>query len=330
MLARFGATIKELSTSLVSFAGAITTINNQARLIDATTAAFDRLGVKLLAFPKLSDIQPAIDGIKAVSQASPTPESAQAFTVWNAAFTGFNQNMVIMSAYPQLVAQLVPMFQQLTMVTNSMGNELNLIAQVPFANFLGLAQGLTALGKSTPTFEQAEAFSEWNEGFQMFANTAMQITGLTESLGTIATTMDATALAIMNLADAFRELSKVDTDALDDIPWVRMTAFSAAGGKIQLVQSANKSFNVTQDTAKNIETLKTSDKVNSEKLLKDNTELIRLSKNIQSLITVLATGQQLQTAPIRLEIDGRQVTNVIQRRADNNMGQGGTTGGKTG
>jgi uncharacterized protein YvpB len=55
--------------------------------------------------------------------------------------------------------------------------------------------------------------------------------------------------------------------------------------------------------------------------------MVRLSKNIQSLIAVLATGRELQSAPIQLQIDGKTVTNVIQKRVSNGQGQGPNTGG---
>jgi hypothetical protein len=324
LMSQFGTTIKNLSDTLVTFAGAITKINSEAVQLDATTAAFERLGGKLLEFPKLSDIQPAIDGIKAVSQASPTPESAQAFYVWNTAFTGFNQNMVTMSGYPQLVAQLVPMFEQLTMVTNKMGNELNLISQVPFANFLGLAAGLKALGLATPTFEMGERLSVWNEEFGSFTNTILTLTTVSEGLLSVATNMDSTAIALLHLADAFKEFARIDIDAINSLPWIRMTAFAAAGGKITVAQQANKSFNVTQDTAKNIESIKSADKIQAEKVLKDSSELIKLTKNVQALVTVLAQGdvisEQQRTASIKLFMDGTVVSKALTKREANKVG----------
>ena len=89
-----------------------------------------------------------------------------------------------------------------------------------------------------------------------------------------------------------------------------MTAFAAAGGKIVLAQSANNSFNIAQDTAKNI-----------EKLAADSKANVQISKNLQALLGVLADSKD---AAFQLNIDGSAVTKMITKReADRKAGAGG-------
>jgi signal transduction histidine kinase len=86
-----------------------------------------------------------------------------------------------------------------------------------------------------------------------------------------------------------------------------MTAFAGAGGRITLAQSANNSFNIAQDTAKNIEKLATDTKSN-----------LQVSKNLQALIAVLADNGESATQVI---IDGKNIATMIKRRNDNIKGR---------
>jgi hypothetical protein len=104
-------------------------------------------------------------------------------------------------------------------------------------------------------------------------------------------------------------LAEVNVKAVNDLPWIRMTAFAAAGGKIVLAQSANNSFNIAQDSAKNI-----------EKLAADSKANVQISKNLQALLGVLAGNNN---AAFSLNIDGRAVTDMITKReADRKAGAG--------
>jgi ribosomal protein S8E len=63
-------------------------------------------------------------------------------------------------------------------------------------------------------------------------------------------------------------------------------------------------------------------------LVKLNTsanELVRLNKNLQSLIDAMLTNNQ-NDGQIRLMIDGKQVTRVIKRREENETASSPTTG----
>ena len=118
--------------------------------------------------------------------------------------------------------------------------------------------------------------------------------------------METTTLAFINLASALDRLAEVNVKAVNDLPWIRMTAFAAAGGKIVLAQSANNSFNIAQDTAKNI-----------DKLAADTKANVQISKNLQALLGVLAENNN---AAFALSIDGRAVTSMIQKRQDDRKG----------
>jgi hypothetical protein len=122
--------------------------------------------------------------------------------------------------------------------------------------------------------------------------------------------IDTFANALYNLSSALERLGSVNTKSIDNLPWLKMTAFAAAGGKIVLAQSANNSFNIAQDTAKNIEKLATDTKAN-----------VQISKNLQALLAVLADNG---SAAFSLNIDGKAVTNMITKReADRKAGAGG-------
>jgi hypothetical protein len=127
-----------------------------------------------------------------------------------------------------------------------------------------------------------------------------------QTLGSVAPLMETTSVAFMNLASALQSLAAVNTKAINDIPWIRMTAFAGAGGRITLAQSANNSFNIAQDSAKNIATLATDTKAN-----------LQVSKNLQALIAVLANEN---TAGTQLIIDGKAVADMLTRRDDNRKG----------
>jgi hypothetical protein len=123
----------------------------------------------------------------------------------------------------------------------------------------------------------------------------------------IASGIDTFSISIENLSSALERLASVNTKAINDIPWLKMTAFGASGGKITLAQSANNSFNIAQDSAKNI-----------EKLAKDSNSNLQVSKNLQALMAVLADNGN---AAFQLSIDGRQVTEMIKKRADDRKAQ---------
>jgi hypothetical protein len=115
--------------------------------------------------------------------------------------------------------------------------------------------------------------------------------------------IDAFSTALANLAPVLERLAEINTKSIDDIPWNKMAAFAHAGGKIVLAQGANNSFNLTQDTARNIEKLATDTKAN-----------LQVSKNLQALIAILADNGDSATQVI---IDGKNIVNMIKRREDN-------------
>jgi hypothetical protein len=123
----------------------------------------------------------------------------------------------------------------------------------------------------------------------------------------ISTGIDTTTMALTNMALALREVAKINTTNLTKVPWKDMAGFSAAKGNFVLAQSANNNFNIQQESAKNI-----------EKLAKDSNANLQVSKNLQALMAVLADNGN---AAFQLNIDGRAVTNMIQKRAEDRKGQ---------
>ena len=108
---------------------------------------------------------------------------------------------------------------------------------------------------------------------------------------------------LTDIATALSGLASVDTKLINDLPWKEMTKFSNAGGRITLAQSATGNFNLSQDTAKNIAHMD-----------QQITQLVLVNKNLQALMAVMTDNAQAATV---LQIDGRQVTDMIKRRADN-------------
>jgi hypothetical protein len=131
-------------------------------------------------------------------------------------------------------------------------------------------------------------------------------TGISGLIG-MSSGIDTFSTALANLAPVLERLAEINTKSIDDIPWQKMAAFAHAGGKIVLAQGANNSFNLTQDTARNIEKLATDTKAN-----------LQVSKNLQALIAILADNGDSATQVI---IDGKNIVNMIKRREDNIKGR---------
>ena len=125
----------------------------------------------------------------------------------------------------------------------------------------------------------------------------------------IAGSIDVVSSAFLNLAYALDRLASVNTKALNDVPWIRMTAFAGAGGRITLAQSANNSFNIAQDTAKNIEKMA----ANTEVMVKLNNTIAKLIK--EGFFGGETTGQ------MKLYIDGKDVSTSMKRYQSNTQNQ---------
>jgi hypothetical protein len=161
-----------------------------------------------------------------------------------------------------------------------------------------VGSGMSSVATATTDYLTADRTAAING----FASSIGYLNSQLMGLGGIAPMMETASLAFINLASALDRLAEVNTKSINDIPWIKMIAFANAGGKIVLAQSANNSFNIAQDSAKNIEKLATDSKAN-----------LQISKNLQALMAVLADSG---TAAFQLNIDGRAVTNMIQKRAE--------------
>jgi hypothetical protein len=150
---------------------------------------------------------------------------------------------------------------------------------------------------------QANSLNEIAEGMNAYASAVSFAANGIAGLISMSTGIDTFSNALTNLSMALERMSEVNTKSIDDLPWLKMAAFAHAGGKIVLAQGANNSFNLTQDTARNIEKLATDTKAN-----------LQVSKNLQALIAVLADNGDSATQVI---IDGKNIVNMIQKRNDN-------------
>jgi len=130
----------------------------------------------------------------------------------------------------------------------------------------------------------------------------MQLLGTMQIFSAISSGIDVTSAALINMASALSEVAKIDTTNLSKVPWDKMAGFSKQNGNFVLAQSANNNFTIAQDSAKNI-----------EKLTADTKANVQISKNLQALMAVLAENRD---AAFSLNIDGRAVTSMIQKRQD--------------
>jgi len=129
----------------------------------------------------------------------------------------------------------------------------------------------------------------------------------------IASSIDVISAAFINLASALDRLASVNTKALNDVPWIRMTAFAGAGGRITLAQSANNAFNIAQDTAKNI-----------EKMAGNTEAMVKLNNTMAKLLKEGFFGGE--TSSMKLFIDGKDMNHSMKRYKDNTK-NGGPNGG---
>jgi len=124
----------------------------------------------------------------------------------------------------------------------------------------------------------------------------------------IAGSIDVVSSAFLNLAYALDRLASVNTKALNDVPWIRMTAFAGAGGRITLAQSANNSFNIAQDTAKNI-----------DKMAANTEVMVKLNNTIAKLLKEGFFGSE--SSQMKLYIDGKDVSTSMKRYNSNTQNQ---------
>jgi hypothetical protein len=132
----------------------------------------------------------------------------------------------------------------------------------------------------------------------------MQLLGTMQIFSQIAAGIDLTTMALTNMATALSVVSRIDTSNLTRVPWKEMSGFSQSNGNFVVAQSANNNFNITQDTAKNIDKMAT----NTEAMVKLTNTLVKLTKE------GFFGGE---TSSMKLYIDGKDVNSSMKRYKDN-------------
>ena len=186
-----------------------------------------------------------------------------------------------------------------TAISTAIGSFNANLANFNMESATAVSEGMTSVANTTTTYLTADRTAAING----FASSIGYLNSQLIGLGGIAPMMDTAAAAFINLASALDRLAEVNAKSINDLPWLKLIAFANAGGKITLAQSANNSFNIAQDSAKNIEKLSADTKAN-----------LQVSKNLQALMAVLAHENAAGT---QLIIDGKAVTSMIERRDDN-------------
>ncbi|CAB4143118.1 hypothetical protein UFOVP449_120 [uncultured Caudovirales phage] len=180
------------------------------------------------------------------------------------------------------------------------------------AQMLSVAGGITAMAAAVGAFG---AGSIVNAIGKFFGGSVFDDL---KDISAYASPINATATAVDALANAFGKLSSIDISALDKIPWGDMEDFAKEGGSFVIAQSANKSFNITEDTAKNI----AAQYKKLEEIATNNATLLKISEAIERLLLIQTTGEKQK---LQLVIDGKPVTRMIERRADDATGTSPTT-----
>lgn len=148
---------------------------------------------------------------------------------------------------------------------------------------------------------------------QSLAAVVPMLTALMANLqmfGAVATSLDVTTAAMLRMAEALREVAGINTSNLSKIPWAQMTNFSQSpGGNFVLAKSANNNFTIEKNTAANIADIDVQAKVNNN-----------INKNLQNILMALLDIQTGKEGTIKLMIDGKPVSKMIQSRADDRKG----------
>jgi hypothetical protein len=167
-----------------------------------------------------------------------------------------------------------------------------------------VANGFLTVATSTTTNLTAERASAINS----FASAMGGLSSNLMSLAMVAPMMNIVSESFVNLASALDRLAQVDVNTINDMPWKSMALFSGAGGRITLASSANNSFNMTQNTAKNI-----------EKLATNTDAMVKLNNTIAKLLKEGFFGGE--TSSMKLYIDGKDVNSSMKRYKSNTENQ---------
>jgi hypothetical protein len=167
-----------------------------------------------------------------------------------------------------------------------------------------VANGFLTVATSTTTNLTAERASAINS----FASAMGGLSSNLMSLAMVAPMMNVVSESFVNLASALDRLAQVDVNTINDMPWKSMALFSGAGGRITLASSANNSFNMTQNTAKNI-----------EKLATNTDAMVKLNNTIAKLLKEGFFGGE--TSSMKLYIDGKDVNSSMKRYKSNTENQ---------
>jgi hypothetical protein len=100
--------------------------------------------------------------------------------------------------------------------------------------------GMASVATATTDYLTADRTAAVNA----FASSIGYLNSQLMGLAGVGPLMETTTLAFINLASALDRLAEVNVKAVNDLTWIRMTAFASAGGKIVLAQSANNSFRI--------------------------------------------------------------------------------------
>ena len=172
-----------------------------------------------------------------------------------------------------------------------------------------VANGFLTVATSTTTNLTAERASAINS----FASAMGGLSSNLMSLAMVAPMMNIVSESFVNLASALDRLAQVDVNTINDMPWKSMALFSGAGGRITLASSANNSFNMTQNTAKNI-----------EKLATNTDAMVKLNNTIAKLLKEGFFGGE--TSSMKLYIDGKDVNSSMTRYKSKTENLGPTNG----
>lgn len=187
-----------------------------------------------------------------------------------------------------------------TAISDAIGKFNTNLANFKMETAEAVGEGMASVATNTSTYLTADRTAAINS----FASAIGYLNSSLIATSAMASSMDIASAAFENLASALDRLAQVDVNTINNLPWLRMIAFAGAGGRITLAQAANNNFNISQDTAKNIEKMAT------------NTEaMVKLNNTIAKLIKEGFFGGE--TSNMKLYIDGKDVNHSMKRYKDN-------------
>jgi hypothetical protein len=200
------------------------------------------------------------------------------------------------------------------------------LSSLPAENLFTLGAGLTAVAAGLATFTGGQVVSSIggaiSSGISFLTGSGGGdiFSKLTE-FSNKANQLNMVANSVRNLSSALAEMAGItfnNVNALNDLPWVRMTAFAAAGGTYPISAATTQKTVSTSSKA-----ITGSDAALVElKAINTNTKaMLELTKAMEVIAAAQYQYATTKQAPIQLKVDGKTLATAQVNYSNNNKGQ---------